>query len=100
MLQCLLHPAHILKKQARQKDLAPQVLALSVSQTGDRRPKDSGGANHHYKMCKEITSKETNKQIFIQHRNDDYLNDLRKLEKGKRGSEKLFLLFPFSNLFY
>jgi hypothetical protein len=32
---------------------------------GDRRPKDSGGANHHYKMCKEITSKETSKQIFL-----------------------------------
>jgi hypothetical protein len=25
---------------------------------------------------------------------------LRKFEKGKRGSEKLFPLFPFSNLFY
>jgi hypothetical protein len=25
---------------------------------------------------------------------------LRKFEKGKRGSEKLFSLFPFSNLFY
>jgi hypothetical protein len=41
------------------------VLALSVSRTGDRRPKDSGGANHHYKTCKEITSKETSKQIFL-----------------------------------
>jgi hypothetical protein len=43
MLQCLLHPAQILTKQARQKDLTPLVLALSVSQTGDGRPKDSGG---------------------------------------------------------
>jgi hypothetical protein len=25
------------------------MSALSVSQTGDRKPKDSGGANHHYK---------------------------------------------------
>jgi hypothetical protein len=41
------------------------VLAFSVSQTGDRRPKDSGGANHHYKMCKEITRKKTSKQIFL-----------------------------------
>jgi hypothetical protein len=32
---------------------------------GDRRPKDSGGANHHYKTCKKIMSKETNKQIFL-----------------------------------
>jgi hypothetical protein len=47
-------------KQARQKDLAPYVLALTVSRMGD-----SGGANHHYKTCKEITSKETSKQIFI-----------------------------------
>jgi guanylate kinase len=44
---------------------SPQVLALSVSQTGDRRPKDSDGVNHHYKMCKEIMSKETSKQILL-----------------------------------
>jgi hypothetical protein len=41
------------------------VLALSVSRTGDRRPKDGGGVNHHYKACKEITSKEASKQIFL-----------------------------------
>jgi hypothetical protein len=41
------------------------VLALSISRTGDRRPKDSGGVNHHHKTCKEITSKETSKQIFL-----------------------------------
>jgi hypothetical protein len=41
------------------------VLALSISQTGDRRPKDNGGVNYHYKMCKEIMSKETGKQIFL-----------------------------------
>jgi hypothetical protein len=52
-------------KQAQQRDLAPKVLALSISQTGDRRPKDSGGVNHHYKTCKEIMSKETSKQIFL-----------------------------------
>jgi hypothetical protein len=40
------------------------------------------------------------KSFFIQHQNDEYLNDLRKFENGKRGSENLFLLFPFSNLFY
>jgi hypothetical protein len=28
------------------------------------------------------------------------MNDLQKFEKGKRGSEKLFLFFHFSNLFY
>jgi hypothetical protein len=65
MLQCLLNPAQILRKQAQQKDLAPYVLALSVSRTGDKRLKDSGGANHHYKTCKEITRKETSKQIFL-----------------------------------
>jgi hypothetical protein len=32
---------------------------------GDRRPKDHGGANHHYKKFKEIMSKETSKQIFL-----------------------------------
>jgi hypothetical protein len=32
---------------------------------GDRRPKDSGGANHHYKTCKKIMSKEISKQIFL-----------------------------------
>jgi hypothetical protein len=44
--------------------------------------------------------KPASKSSFIQHRNEDYLNDLRKFEKGKRGSEKLFPLFPFPNLFY
>jgi hypothetical protein len=65
MLQCLLHPAQILTEQAQQKDLAPKVLALSGSRMGDRTPKDSGGANHHYKTCKEIMSKETSKRIFV-----------------------------------
>jgi hypothetical protein len=64
-LQCLLHLAHILTKQAQQKDLAPLVLVLSGSRMGDKRPKDSGGANHHYQTCKEIMSKETSKQIFF-----------------------------------
>jgi hypothetical protein len=32
---------------------------------GDRRPKDSGWVNHHYKTCKEIMSKETSKQTFL-----------------------------------
>jgi hypothetical protein len=52
-------------KQARQKGLAPKVLALSVSQMGDRTPKDCGGVNHHYKTCKEMMSKETSKRIFF-----------------------------------
>jgi hypothetical protein len=38
---------------------------LIVSRTGDRRSKDSGGVNHHYKTCKEIMSKQTSKQIFL-----------------------------------
>jgi hypothetical protein len=41
------------------------VLALSVSQTGDRIPKESGGANHQYKTYEEIMSKEISKQIFL-----------------------------------
>jgi hypothetical protein len=45
---------------------------------GDRRPQDSGGANHYCKTCKEIMSKEANLPLF----NDDYSNDLPKLEKG------------------
>jgi hypothetical protein len=73
MLQGLLHPAQILMKQARQKDLAPLVVTLSISRTGDRTPKDSGGVNNHYKMCKEIMSK------------DDYSNDLRKEKKKGNG---------------
>jgi hypothetical protein len=36
----------------------PSTLGVSVSQTGDRRRKDSGGVNHHYKTCKEIMSEE------------------------------------------
>jgi hypothetical protein len=57
----------ILTKQAQQKDLAPWVLALSISRTGDRRPKDSGGANHHYKTCKEIRAKKlASKSSIIQ----------------------------------
>jgi hypothetical protein len=65
MLQFLLHPAQILTKQTRQKETTPYVLALSVSRTGDRRQKDSGGVNHHYKMCKKIMCKETRKQFFL-----------------------------------
>jgi hypothetical protein len=77
------------------------VLALSVSRTGDKRPKDSGGANLHYKHASKSRAwKPASKSSFIQHRNDDYSNDLQKFEKGKRGGEMLFPLFPFSNLFY
>jgi hypothetical protein len=49
---------------------------------------------------KSQAKKPVSKSSFIQHRNDDYSNDLRKFKKGKRESEKLFPLFPFSNLFY
>jgi hypothetical protein len=49
---------------------------------------------------KSQAKKPASKSSFIQHQNDDYSNDLRKFEKGKRGREKLFPLFPFSNLFY
>jgi hypothetical protein len=74
----------------------PSTLGVSVSRTGDRRPKDSGGANHHYKMGNEIMKKKpTSKSFFFQHWNDDYLNDLWKFEKGKRGSENLFPFFLF-----
>jgi hypothetical protein len=41
------------------------LLALSISGMGKRRPKDSGGATHHYKTCKKIMSKTTSKQIFL-----------------------------------
>jgi hypothetical protein len=41
------------------------VLQFGISRTGDRRPKDSGGVNHHYKTCKKIGSKETSNQIFL-----------------------------------
>jgi hypothetical protein len=49
---------------------------------------------------KSRAKKPASKSSFIQHRNDEYSNVLRKFQKGKRGSEKLFPLFPFSNLFY
>jgi hypothetical protein len=49
---------------------------------------------------KSRAKKPASKSSFIQHQNDDYSNDLWKFEKGKMGSEKLFPLFPFSNLFY
>jgi hypothetical protein len=54
---------------------------------------------------KSRAKKPVSKSSFIQHRNDDYLNDLRKFEKGKRGSEKLFpffksLLFSFEFFYF
>jgi hypothetical protein len=49
---------------------------------------------------KSQEKKPASKSSFIRHPNDDYLNDLQQFKKGKRGSEKLFPLFPFSNLFY
>jgi hypothetical protein len=51
-------------------------------------------------VSKSRAKKHASKSSFIQHQNDDYSNDLRKFEKGKRGSEKFFPLFPFSNIFY
>jgi hypothetical protein len=52
------------------------------------------------RVRKSRAKKPVSKHSFIQHRKDDYSNNLRKFEKGKRGSEKLFPLFPFSNIFY
>jgi hypothetical protein len=78
------------------------VLALSVSQTGDRRPKDSGGANHHNKTCKEITSKETNKQTFLYSTSKLHLlESLVKVWKGEEGKWKVVSPFSFfkSHLF-
>jgi hypothetical protein len=70
---------------------------------GDRGQKDSGGVNHHYKMCMEIMSKETSKSSYIQHQNDDYSNDLWKFEKGKWKLVSPFSFFKsllFLFLFY
>jgi hypothetical protein len=52
------------------------------------------------RVRKSRAKKPVSKSSFIQHQNDDYSNDLQKFEKGKGGSEKLFPLFPFSNIFY
>jgi hypothetical protein len=72
------------------------VLALSVSWMGDRRPKDSGGANHHYKMCKEIVSKETSKQIFLYSTSKwRLLKWLVKVWKGEEGKWKVVSPFSF-----
>jgi hypothetical protein len=63
---------------------------------GDRRPKDSGGANHHYKMCKEIMSKETNKQIFLYSTSKwRLLKWLVKVWKGEEGKWKVVSPFSF-----
>jgi hypothetical protein len=101
MLHCLLHPAQILTKQAWQKDIAPKVLALSVGQMGDRRPKDSGGANHHYKTFKEIMLKETSKQIFLHSTSKWWLLEwLAKVWKGEVKSCFPFLLFQISFIYF
>jgi hypothetical protein len=44
---------------------------------------------------KSRAKKPSSKPSFIQHRNDDYSNDLRKFEKGKMGGEKCFPFFLF-----
>jgi hypothetical protein len=42
------------------------VLALSVSRMGDRRSKDTGGANHHYKRARKSGEKKLgSKSSFI-----------------------------------
>jgi hypothetical protein len=85
------------------------VLALSVSRTSDRSPKDCGGANHHYKTFKEITGKETSKQIFLYSTSKwRLLKWLVKVLKGEEGKWKVVspftffksLLFIFDFLFY
>jgi hypothetical protein len=42
---------------------------------GDRRPKNSGGANHHYKHMQE-NHEQRNQQTNLPLFNDDYSNDL------------------------
>jgi hypothetical protein len=42
----------------KEEYLAPLVLVLSVSRTGDRKSKDRGRVIHHYKTCIEIMSHE------------------------------------------
>jgi hypothetical protein len=62
----------------------------------DRRPKDSGGANHHYKTCKEITTKETSKQIFLYSTSKWWLLKwLAKVWKGGEGKWKGVSPFSF-----
>jgi hypothetical protein len=48
---------------------------------GDRRPKDSGGANHHYKNV-QGNHKQRNQQANHPLFNDNYSNDLQRFEKG------------------
>jgi hypothetical protein len=72
------------------------VLALTVSWMCDRRSKDSGGANHHYKTCKEITIKETSKQIFLYSTLKwQLLEWLVKVWKGEEGKWKVVSPFSF-----
>jgi hypothetical protein len=70
---------------------------------GDRRPKDSGGVNQHYKHAsKSRARKPASKSSFIQHRNDDYSNDMQKFENG-RGVVKCcfpFFLFQISFIYF
>jgi hypothetical protein len=58
-----------------------------------------GRATTTKRARKSRAKKPASKSSFIQHWNYDYSNDLWKFEKGKRGREKLFPPFPFSNLF-
>jgi hypothetical protein len=63
---------------------------------GDWRPKDSGGANHHCKTCKETMSKETNKQIFLYSTSKwQLLEWLAKVWKGEEGKWKVVSPFSF-----
>jgi hypothetical protein len=57
------------------------VLALSVSQTGDRRPKDSDGGKPPLQNVQE-NHEQRNQQANLSLFNDDYSNDLRKKKEG------------------
>jgi hypothetical protein len=72
------------------------VLVLSVSRTGGKRPKDSGGAYHHYETCEEIMSKETSKQILLYSMSKWWLlKCLAKVWKGEEGNWKVVSPFSF-----
>jgi hypothetical protein len=63
---------------------------------GDRRPKDSGRVNHHYKTGKEIMSKEASKQIFLYLTLKWWLLEwLVKVWKGEEGMWKVVSSFSF-----
>jgi hypothetical protein len=61
---------------------------------GDRRPKDSGGANHHYKTCKKIMTKETSKQIFL------YLTMTTRMTRERKKKDNYLFTYQQGLHFY